>query len=1217
MTELSDAEVFGPQKEMSDDQVFGDRMPDALQTTVPEAFLDRVRAGQALTRITMAAIKEGKEGMGQATPTGLEDETLNHLVDMGVFHDPASGRGGPIQTLNEAVLMPTAQLWQAITRATSGAIHGAGGAMGQVVEEFGGSQGMANRAKNEVINAGNWAMIEGGMGRFSRPAATPAGVADQPIGGLPRPEDFATAGKVMESPHAEANLKRMWSEDGIHPAEAVHDAQADAFIKNEITAAREEVKLPLAEEELLTETGGKPGDLGAAATDPPDVSPAVQPLRPPGRLAAALQSAGETLLDIGRDAQMLTAPMATGTRDSMAMAKDFASSLRRNRWDWSRTDKDIADRFTPEQRARMWTAADEESMSLQLGEPAHMREHQGLATLAPEERAAVVELQTRAQNAWVRARDAGMVEGEGLPAYTPRMIINTVGTGAKETVTALDGKGYNLKTRTGNMLKRKYMEAQDTEAAAKAKYGDQAMLARDIRVLPLAVSQLEDAIAGRTLINNIREYGKQTGTDTVSEGAIPAGGDVKWFTLDHPSFRTWRPKIGEDAEGNRVALKDGNDNMIFEQVPLYVHGDFEGPLRAVLSQKSGPLYGAAMALKGKTMSLIMNSPMIHNAVEWGRALPAMPGKVVTFKVYFEGNRAKNNVPLMHEAIDAGLVPIGHRFFNQDITSVMESPDLTPGRSWTAKVLGFVPGLFDEGAGTAVKTAIDKAGDFWHNKLLWDRVADLQMGLYVNFRADAIAHGIDPQTSARMAAHWANRYAGALPKEAMSDGATKVANMLLFSRSFTMGNLGVLKDVFTGLPKDVIAQIERDAGFGKGSIDAAPEYTVAFRKPTGEVISGKKGEIHTDLAERKGLDIFADVSSGEHLEDGFSDKGGNFFSRQEMADKKLPETGEDLRDIMTTKDAVKYAKSMARRKAMSVVALDMGLMYVGNSLLQNAMNVMWGDSSLDKEMHGYAERFANKMQAVKEHPLELIQPLKLLGDLSSTSENEPGKGDRIRIGYAKDGTAIYARNPAGKIGDEFAGYMTGPLDMMRRKLGTIARPAWQIMSNDAGFGRKVYDPDADTPARYLANLGRIARHIAGSQLPEGQMGAVRDLVTGQGDAKVNALQALGPFAGVTFSKGAPGGPAVGEMYANKAQFEFRVQQAMPDVRRQIQRGDIAGAQQKMTEVGMDPSYQRWVVKTTLNPATRIGTKALQDFYRTASPEARARFARDRTPMPTEP
>lgn len=54
---------------------------------------------------------------------------------------------------------------------------------------------------------------------------------------------------------------------------------------------------------------------------------------------------------------------------------------------------------------------------------------------------------------------------------------------------------------------------------------------------------------------------------------------------------------------------------------------------------------------------------------------------------------------------------------------MEEPSLTPGRSWTAKILAAVPGLFDPAAGTAVKRAIDKAGDFWHNTLLWDRVGD--------------------------------------------------------------------------------------------------------------------------------------------------------------------------------------------------------------------------------------------------------------------------------------------------------------------------------------------------------------------------------------------------------------------------------------------------------------------------------------------------------------
>lgn len=1111
-----------------------DRPAPVVGEALPEAFLSRVRAGQAIGRILSVAGKEASEGAGAATPTGFEDDTLNRLIDLGVFHDPAKSRPGPLQMVNEAVMIPAATAWQAITRAVSGGIHGVGGAYGQIVSEFGGSQGEANRAKNDVINLGNWAMIEGGMGRFSRPQVEGGAVMDRPVGGLPAPQDFAAAGKVLESPHAEPNLRRMWSEDGIHPAEAVHDAQTDAFVKNEITARREEVPIAPADAEVLTETGGKPGSLSAAAADPPLVPLDVQPAQPAGSLAASFKNAADTLLDIGRDAQMLVAPMARGTRDSMAMAKDFANSLRRNRWDWARIDEDVAQKFTPEQRARMWSAADEESVSIQLGEPASMREHQGLATLEPAERAAVEELQARAQNAWVRARDLGMVEGEGLPSYTPRMIINTMGAGSKETALALDGIGSNLKTKTANMLKRKYLEAQETEAAAKAKYGDEAMLARDIRVLPLATSQLEDAIAGRSLINNIKDYGARTGSETVSEGAIPAGGDVKWFTLDHPAFKTWRPKF-EDGK----ALLDENGKPVFEQVPIYVHGDFEGPLRAVLQHKSGPLYGAMMSLKGKTMSLIMNSPMIHNAVEWGRAIPAMPGKVATFKVYFEGNRAKHNVPLMQEAIDSGLVPIGHRFFNQDINGIMEAPDLTPGRSFTSKVLAAVPGLFDEAAGTAVKRAIDKVGDFWHNTLLWDRVADLQMGLYVNFRADAIAKGIDTQTASRMAAHWANRYAGALPKEAMSDAATKFSNMLMFSRSFTMGNLGVLKDMFTGLPKDVIAQIERDAGFRAGSIE-----------------------------------------------------GGEAAAQE----------------------AVSVAKDIARRKAMSVIALDMAAMYIGNSLLQNVMNVMFNDSTLEKEYHGYAGRFLAKMQAVKEHPLELIQPLRLLQDLSATSENEPSRQDRVRVGTAANGTAIYARNPVGKIGEEFIGYMTGPLDMMRKKLGTIARPAWQIMSNDAGFGRKIYDPDADMPAKYLANLGRIVKHLVGSQLPEGQIGAFSDLVKGEGDAKVNAMQAFGPFAGVTFSKGAPGGPAVGEMYAARSQHDFQVNQALPDIRRQIQRGDMDGAINRMTELDIPQGLQRFYIKTTLNPALRMSPRAVKDFYLHATPEQRARFDRARQAAP---
>lgn len=1110
---------------------------------VPEAFLDRVRLGQAVSRIAQKTAAGAREGYGESTPTGFSNETLNQLIDAGVFHDPAKGRPGPIQFANETFLLPTAKAFDVAMRGLQGGIHGLGGFLGQLHDELGlsipGTRGTGESLRREVINGANWALVEAGFGRFSRPAVSSGQIIDHEVGGLPKPVDFRTAAEVVAPdavPTAEANLRRKWQEDGVHPAEAVNDARRDAFLRQEITRADPDpaVKLPpeawspeaLAEKpyNLPAEAPSGPArSLGAAATeDMPSL--AQQPPPPPGSLLATLKSAGDAITDATRDLQMLATPMAAGTRDSMAIAKDFANTMRRNRWEWERIDQEVAKRFTPEQRTRMWNAADEESVARQLGES---REHQGLITLEPAERAMVEDLQARAQSAWLRARDMGMVEGEGLPAYTPRMVINVAAAGSAEGAIPLNGIGLNLRTRTSQMLQRKYMTAEETEAAAKKALGEEAVLARDIRALPLATARLEDAIAGRTLIDNIKETGKRSGSETVVEGGIPAGGTDKWFTLDHPAFRTWRE-----------VRKDANGDAVFEQVPIYVRSDFEGPLRAVLTQRSGPIYGALMDLKGKTMSVIMNSPLIHNAVEWGRALPAMPGKVATFKVYFEGNRAKQNVALMHEAIDAGLVPIGKRFFNQDITGIMEAPNLTPGRSWTSQVLAFLPGLFDEAAGVAVKRAIDKAGDFWHNTLLWDRIGDLQMGLYVNFRDSLAAKGVDATTANRAAAHWANRYAGALPQEAMSDGARKIANMMLFSRSFTLGNVGVIKDMLTGLPKDVIAQIERDAGFRAGSISEA-----------GKLVG--------------------------------------------------PEA-----------EAVQFSKTMARRKAIAIVLADVVLMYVGNSILQSAINVLRTDRTLDEEMRGYAERFSAALDERKEHPLKLLQVMDFLEQVSATGENEPGKRDRIRIGTAKDGTAIYARNPAGKIGEEFIGYMTGPLDMLRRKLGTVARPGWQILANDAGFGRKVYDPQADTPEKYMKNIGLIAAHLAKSQFPEGQISAGVDLVKGEGDQKVAALQTFGPIAGVTFAKGAPGGPAIGELYHARQMHTYQVDAALPDLRRQIQRGDISGAMDRMTQLGIPPGLQKFYIRTSLFPETRLGGRTLRDFYLYATPEQRDRMERSR-------
>jgi hypothetical protein len=208
----------------------------------------------------------------------------------------------------------------------------------------------------------------------------------------------------------------------------------------------------------------------------------------------------------------------------------------------------------------------------------------------------------------------------------------------------------------------------------------------------------------------------------------------------------------------------------------------------------------------------------------------------------------------------------------------------------------------------------------------------------------------------------------------------------------------------------------------------------------------------------------------------------------------------------------------------------------------------------------------------------------------------------------DGTAIYARNPAGKIGEEFVGYLTGPLDMLRRKLGTVARPVWQILANDKGFGRKVYDPNADTPAKYLKNMGKIVAHIFEAQTPEGQIRAAIDLAKGEGDTKLNALQAFGPVAGVTFSRGAPGGPAQGELYRAREKHNYAVNEALPEIRRMIRRGDEKGAIQRMNDLGIAPGLQNFYLRTTRNPALRLSPRAVEDFYRYATPEERERFTR---------
>ena len=188
----------------------------------------------------------------------------------------------------------------------------------------------------------------------------------------------------------------------------------------------------------------------------------------------------------------------------------------------------------------------------------------------------------------------------------------------------------------------------------------------------------------------------------------------------------------------------------------------------------------------------------------------------------DGRGLRADRVFMSDAIRNGLRMVGGSWM-QDITGIYDAPHVLPGRSWLAQALGRMGDLKDKQFGNDIREAVDRLGDFWHQGLLWDRVADLQVAIYRDMRDKYVAGGFDSKTASIMAAHLANRYAGAMPKEALSNAANKAANLAMFSRSFTLGNLGVMKDMLNGMPAYVRVQVEQHAG-----ADVAQRAKVALR-----------------------------------------------------------------------------------------------------------------------------------------------------------------------------------------------------------------------------------------------------------------------------------------------------------------------------------------------------------------------------------------------------
>jgi hypothetical protein len=208
---------------------------------IPKPFLERLANGTAVGRVLGRLGERFGEAFGP-TPLGLSDESASWLREMGVFRRPKPGLEDPIRFLNEALIYPTTQVLDATSRLPAAALWGASGAAGQALEELGSSRANAMKFSRDLDSILTLVFMRSGAeAPVTRLAVHPNGaVFDEPLGTLPRAQDFRTAAKDIAGDAADLStqekLLQVWTDHGIHPAEIAEDVRRDPTIAQAVVS---------------------------------------------------------------------------------------------------------------------------------------------------------------------------------------------------------------------------------------------------------------------------------------------------------------------------------------------------------------------------------------------------------------------------------------------------------------------------------------------------------------------------------------------------------------------------------------------------------------------------------------------------------------------------------------------------------------------------------------------------------------------------------------------------------------------------------------------------------------------------------------------------------------------------------------------------------------------------------------------------------------------
>ena len=118
----------------------------------------------------------------------------------------------------------------------------------------------------------------------------------------------------------------------------------------------------------------------------------------------------------------------------------------------------------------------------------------------------------------------------------------------------------------------------------------------------------------------------------------------------------------------------------------------------------------------------------------------------------------------------------------------------------------------------------------------------------------------------------------------------------------------------------------------------------------------------------------------------------------------------------------------------------------------------------------------------------------------------------------------------------------------------------------------------------------------------------------GQINANGQVILENQDGITFSKGAPGGPEGGEMYQIAREHRAEVSEIMPDVKKLLKHGDNEDAVKLMYENHMTPEEIRMTLRFAAMPRARLSPQAMKKFILTAPPEELERMQRMRENQP---